>query len=401
MLATTPCFGDGIYEPVELRGKELHDLIETSHQYHDQFARRSVLHADQALLELVRRIGHDLAPAPTDDYFDYEFYVIRDPSPNAFAMPNGKIYVHTGMLARLDDSSQLAALLGHEITHVAGHHSIVQFRIRAGQILDSIFTGGLITLFTQLQYSRELEQEADDHAPELMLDSPYDPHATPELMDLLAEDFEGLRPRIATVWTTHPDPVKRAETSRALVANMPARERDTEAFDAIVYPLRALTIRDYIRDDYPYTAIALGQTMLEKYPDDLEFRMLLGDAWKALGPRSEFAPDDFSNADKRRNLRLRIVRTRSERSERLLETEEGRTAYAINLGYARGIYEEILSLDPTYAAAHRGLGEVYEALDSPRDAAREYLEYVRQAPDAVDRAVIIARLTALRDALAQ
>jgi regulator of sirC expression with transglutaminase-like and TPR domain len=141
--------------------------------------------------------------------------------------------------------------------------------------------------------------------------------------------------------------------------------------------------------------------MLEKYPDDLEFRMLLGDAWKALGPRSEFAPDDFSNADKRRNLRLRIVRTRSERSERLLETEEGRTAYAINLGYARGIYEEILSLDPTYAAAHRGLGEVYEALDSPRDAAREYLEYVRQAPDAVDRAVIIARLTALRDALAQ
>ena len=401
MLVATPCFGDGIYEPVELRGKEPHDLIETAHQYHDQFTRRSVLHGDEVLLELVRRIGHDLAPAPTDDYFDYEFYVIRDPSPNAFAMPNGKVYVHMGMIARLEDSSQLAALLGHEITHVAGHHSIVQFRIKAGQILDSIFTGGLVTLFTQLKYSRDLEQEADDRAPVLMLDSPYDPHATPELMDLLAEDFEGLRPRIATVWTTHPDPEARADTSRTIVKDMPARERDTAAFDAIVHPLRALTIRDYIRDDYPYTAIALGQTMLEKYPDDLEFRLLLGDAWKALGPRSEFAPDDFSNADKRRNLRLRYFRTRSERTERLLETEEGRAAYVTNLGYARGIYEEILRLDPTYAAAHRGLGEIYEALDSPRDAAREYLEYVRQSPDAADRPVIIARLTALRDALAQ
>lgn len=391
---------DGVYEPIPLRGKERNDLIETAHQYHDQFVRRALLHGDEALLELVRRIGHELAPAPTDDYFAYEFFVIRDPSPNAFAMPNGKIYVHTGMLARLDDSSQLAALLGHEITHIAGHHSIVQFRIRPGQILDVVFTGGVISLFTQLKYSRDLEQEADDRAPQLMLDSPYDPHAVPELMELLAQDFEGLRPRIASIWTTHPEPEKRAVASRALVAEMPARRRDTAAFDALVHPLRALTIRDYIRDDYPYTAIALAQTMLEKYPSDLEFRMLLGDAWKALGPRSEFAPDDFSNADKRRNLRQRVYRTRVERTQRLLETAEGRAAFATNLGYARDVYSQILELGPGYAAAHRGLGEVYEALGMPRDAAREYLEYVRQSPDAADRPVIIGRLNALRSALA-
>jgi regulator of sirC expression with transglutaminase-like and TPR domain len=129
--------------------------------------------------------------------------------------------------------------------------------------------------------------------------------------------------------------------------------------------------------------------------------MLLGDAWKALGPRAEFAPEDFSNADKRRNLRQRAFRTRVERTQRLLETEEGKAAFAVNLGYASNAYEEILAIDPNYAAAHRGLGEVYEALDMPRDAAREYLEYVRQSPNAVDRAVIIGRLTELRNALAQ
>ena len=390
---------EGIYESVELRGKEPHDLIETAGQYHDQFERRSLLHNDAAVTGLVRNIGHELAPEPTDDYFSYEFFVIRDPSPNAFAMPNGRIYVHTGMLARLEDSSQLAGLLAHEINHVAGHHSVVQFRIKAFDIFDMFLTGGLLALLNQLQFSRDLEQEADDRAPRMLADAGYDPHGVPELMSLLREDFEGLRPRVATIWTTHPDPENRVAQSLVLASAYPAVERDTDAFDAIVHPLRLMTVADYVRDDYPYTAIAVAETLLERYPDDLELRMLLGDAWRVLGPRSEFAPEDFSNRDKRRNLRRRMVRTRSERTERLLETEEGRAAMRLNLETARSVYEDLLVRDANFAPAHRGLGEVYEALDMPREAARAYLQYVRQAEDAEDRPIIMSRLTALRDQL--
>jgi predicted Zn-dependent protease len=399
VLCCDVAFAQGIYGPLELRGKEQNDLIDTANQYHNQFERRSLLYGDSAVTGLVRRVGEDLAPKPTDPYFNYEFYVIRDPSPNAFAMPNGHIYVHTGMLARLRDSAELAALLAHEITHVAGHHSIVQYRIKPGQVFDLIFTGGVITLFTQLKFSRELEQESDDKAPAMLLASTYDPHAVPELMEILAQDFEGLQPRIPTIWTTHPDPEARLATSRAIVTNMPTRPRDVAEFDAVIHPLRLLTVQDYVQDDYPYTAIAVAEMLRETYPDDLDLRMLLGDAWQALGPRAEFAPEDFTNRDKRRNLRRRILRTRSERNAELLETPEGREAYGNNLNYAREIYAGILKEYPDYAAAHRGLGEVYEALDQPRDAARAYLEYVRRAPDAEDRPVIIGRLTALRDRL--
>lgn len=387
----------GIYGPVELRGKEPHDLIETAGEYHDQFVRRSLLHAEPAVEALVRDIGYTLAPEPTDDYFSYEFYVIRDPSPNAFAMPNGHIYVHTGMLARLNDSSQLAALLAHEISHVAGHHSIVQFRIKPFDVFDMLLTGGLLALLNNLQFSRELEQEADDRAPLMLVDTGYDPHAMPELLNLLREDFEGLRPRIATVWTTHPEPDERYASSFARVGNLPSAPRDADLFDSIVRPLRLITVRDYIRDDFPYTAIAVAETLLERYPEDLDLRMMLGDAWRVLGPRSEFAPEDFSNRDKRRNLRQRLRRTRAERTEVLLETEEGQAALQRNLDTAKHIYEDLLVRDAQYAPAHRGLGEVYEALDMPRDAARAYLQYVRQAPDAEDRAVIVGRLTQLRD----
>jgi tetratricopeptide (TPR) repeat protein len=387
----------GIYEPVELRRREPKDVIDTAHEFHAMFERRSLLYGQQDVGAMVARIGRKIAPPPTDDYIDYQFFVIRDPSPNAFALPNGHVYVHTGMLARLEDSSQLAGLLAHEINHVAGHHGLIQYRITAKKVLIDIVGGSLASLFGQLRHSRELEQEADDRAPPLLASTSYDPHAVPELFDMLAEDFEGLRPRIPTIWTTHPDPEDRAAISRAAVADLPRRERDRSDYDAIMYPLRAMTVRDYIQADYPYTAIALAQRLLERYPNDPEFRLLLGDAWRTLGPRSEFAPEDLSNREKWRKIHRRMRRTREERAEILLETSEGRRAFETNLGYARNEYQKIIDRDANYAPAYRGIGEVNQALEQQREAARFYLEYLRRAPDASDRSVIISRLSAIRD----
>jgi Zn-dependent protease with chaperone function len=52
----------------------------------------------------------------------YRFYVIDDPVPNAFAFPNGMIFVHTGLLDIMENEAQLAAVLGHEIAHVTHEH---------------------------------------------------------------------------------------------------------------------------------------------------------------------------------------------------------------------------------------------------------------------------------------
>lgn len=389
----------GVYESVELRRREPNDLIETAGQYKDLFDRRSLLHKDSAVLELVRRIGDELAPEPTDDYINYEFYVIRDPSPNAFAFPNGQIYVHTGMIARMEDASQLAALLAHEINHVAGHHTILSHRITAKRLAIQVLAGGLASLMGQLRYSRQLEQEADDRAAVLLEGTDYDPHGMTELLELLAEDFEGLDPRYATVWTTHPDPEERIEASRLNLAGVPPKARDAALFDQVVYPLRSLTVHDYIQDDFPYTAMAVAERFIERYPDDLDFRMAVGDAQRILGPRPEALPEDFSRRDARRNLRDRIRNTRDQRAERLLETPEGVANMAANLARAQSTYEEILEIDPEYAPAYRGLGEVFEAEGKDREAARAYLTYLERAPDALDRPVVMGRLTEIRDRL--
>src|SRR2546426_7325972 len=49
---------------------------------------------------------------------------MSDPTLNAFAMPNGRIYVHSGLLSRLDNEAQLATILGHEMTHVTSRHAL-------------------------------------------------------------------------------------------------------------------------------------------------------------------------------------------------------------------------------------------------------------------------------------
>jgi tetratricopeptide (TPR) repeat protein len=389
----------GVYAPVELRGHEPHDLMETAAQFKEMFERRSLLYQDPAVVGLVRRIGHELAPEPTDDYMNYEFYVIRDPSPNAFAFPNGQIFIHTGMLARMRDESQLAALLAHEISHVAGHHSILSYRITAKRLLIDIFSGGLGGLFGRLKYSRALEQEADDRVPVLLSGTEYDAHAMTELLEILNEDFEGLDPRYDAVWLTHPDPEQRIALSILNLGHLPGKPRNPSAFDEVIYPLRIMTVRDYIQDDYPYTAIAVTDRFMDRYPGDLDFRMALGDAQRQLGPRPPVFPEDFTKKDARRNISDRIFMTREQRMEELLETPEGVAAMAQNLGRALATYERILEIDPEYAPAHRGMGEVHEAQGNDREAGRAYLTYLQQRPDAEDRPIVLARLTGIRDRL--
>ena len=70
-------------------------------------------------------------------------------------------------------------------------------------------------------------------------------------------------------------------------------------------------------------------------------------------------------------------------------------AYAANLQRAEEIYRRVIETDATFAPAYRGLGEVYEQQKRPRDAAEAYLNYVKQAPSAPDRSIVMGRLRLL------
>ena len=109
-----------------------------------------------------------------DSFFEYRFAVVREGSINAFAVPGGYIYVHTGLLIRARDDDEIAGVLGHEIAHIHAHHLARQQE--ATQLASYASLLGLLLGFVhpalgsaavaanaanQLSYRREFEQEAD------------------------------------------------------------------------------------------------------------------------------------------------------------------------------------------------------------------------------------------------
>jgi len=74
-------------------------------------------------LNYLNDIGQRLAELMGRDEFSYEFNIVDDPTPNAFALPGGKIFFHTGMLQMMDSEAELAGVLAHEIAHSVLSHS--------------------------------------------------------------------------------------------------------------------------------------------------------------------------------------------------------------------------------------------------------------------------------------
>ena len=124
---------------------------------------------------------------------NWEVVVFNEKSPNAFALPGGKIGVHTGLLKVAQNQHQLAAVIGHEIAHVLAQHSnervsqqfAVQGSLALTEALAGVTTGtgqtlmGLLGVGAQygilMPYGRSQESEADLIGLDLMADSGFDP----------------------------------------------------------------------------------------------------------------------------------------------------------------------------------------------------------------------------------
>ncbi|MES2620871.1 MAG: M48 family metallopeptidase [Bacteroidota bacterium] len=134
--------------------------------------------------------------------YKVEITVIKDDVVNAFALPGGKIIVYEGILRKMDNYSELTALLSHEFSHVELKHSTKNiFRSLSSYLLLSVLLGdvGGITAVViqnayqlkQLGYSRTLEEEADRNGLKLMKQRKIDPQGMIGLFEALKQEERG------------------------------------------------------------------------------------------------------------------------------------------------------------------------------------------------------------------
>ena len=209
---------------------------------------------DPNLSAYVNQVGQKLARVSDNPSLPYEFVVLNNDVPNAWALPGGKIALNRGLLIHLDDEAQLAAVLGHEIVHAAARHSAQQMTQGAllglgvavlGGVSQGSEYGGLINQGAgigaaawQARYGRDKELQADEFGMNYMTKAGYDPQAAVELQQTFVRLSEGRQTDfISGLFASHPPSQARVEANKRHAQSLTGNTRNRAAYQQAVSQL--------------------------------------------------------------------------------------------------------------------------------------------------------------------
>ncbi len=247
----------------------------------EQAIRTSRYHVrDPQMESYMQDIVCKLAPAYCHDI---RVYLIRVADFNAMMAPNGFMQVWTGLLLRMRNEAELAAVLGHEVGHYLRRHSLHQAkRIRNTLSLTAFATVGLeaakaktkeienvqILLLSRIfSFSRKQEREADAIGTILTANAGYDPAAGARVWETVMAEFPSTKHmKRAAVFATHPITPKRRARILDLAAKLhPARrELYRERFLKVRAPLEGMLWQDQLEKGTVYRTIALAERLLRE-----------------------------------------------------------------------------------------------------------------------------------------
>jgi predicted Zn-dependent protease len=256
--------------------------VKQGKQMHVQITQTMGVYDDYRLQEYVQQLGAKLARASQRPDLEWTFTVLDTDDVNAFATPGGFVYISRGILPYLATEAQLAAVLGHEIGHVAARHSVEQQgkSVIAGVLSTAaaVFTGqpalGDLTNIAGTAiirgYGRDAELEADRLGAEYLAKTGYKPEAIIEVISVLKDQerferdrarAEGREPRIYHgLFSTHPDNDTRLKEAVASAGRAEGRATgQTENRDAYLKALTGLAVgssrrQGMVRDNRFYHA---------------------------------------------------------------------------------------------------------------------------------------------------
>ena len=185
-------------------------------QLAEQVKRQATIVEDAVVVDYIDEIGQEVARYMGRDEFDYEFYVIEDDSLNAFALPGGKIFIHTGAITRANTEAELAGLLAHEVAHAVLSHGYegVMTNLLLSNVGREIPLGNILSTLLSLDHSRSRETQADILGTRVLNSAGY---AADGLRNLMATLYEEHGSRGPSFLSTHPASDDRIEYMEELI----------------------------------------------------------------------------------------------------------------------------------------------------------------------------------------
>jgi len=325
-----------------------------------------LVYRDNELEEYLNKIARKLQPPEILRRIPFRIMIIKNPYLNAFAFPNGVIYVHTGILARMDNEAQLATLLAHEMTHSTHRHALRAFRNRKNKAVHlatiqegHIGSDGAVDLLALLGltgcmaavtgYSQDLETEADMVGFGLVVRAGYDPREAPKLFEHLIKELAEKKIREPFFFGTHPKLRDRIENYKSLLTTRYQEKKpgikNTEVFLAKVH--KAILDNAFLdlKAGRFYTAQRGAEKYLNIKPND---------------PRAYYLLGEISRQRKKGN-----------------DTDR-----------AKAYYTKALSIEPSYPDPFRAIGLLYYKEGKKTLAKVSFESYLSLSPHAPDKAYI-------------
>lgn len=190
---------------------------------------------DSQLASYINTVGRRLGQYSQRPELPYQFKVVNDSSPNAFALPGGFIAISRGLLVNLENEAQLAAVLGHEVGHVEARHSVQGMQrgtllglgvaVLSGATGNTAYgplaeqAGQLAAGLVDKSYSRDQERESDRLGIDTMVKAGYNPKGAVQLQDFFYRQMEGgAEPMWLTgLFRTHPFSKERLQDAQAYI----------------------------------------------------------------------------------------------------------------------------------------------------------------------------------------
>ncbi|MGD9851337.1 MAG: M48 family metalloprotease [Nitrospirales bacterium] len=366
------------FDPSQQSGMALHEdekrIWGQSREEQLQLDRSGHLYDNSEITDYVNRVAQGLMPhQPEQSVLQVQVKIVRSPLLNAFAFPHGVIYVHTGILARMDNEAQLATLLGHELTHSTHRHAVQSIRTikntsatLAGLgvvLLPFGYFGNLVAVLGQIGgmaavtgYSRSLESEADRVGLERMVAAGYDPHESPKLFEYLKRDLEEQKLDEPFFFGTHPKLVDRIEEFQEQVKDRYAARSgitNAEAFMTVMQPLFLENAKMDLAIGRFQSAESGLTRYLARYPQDASAHYWLGEVYRQRGE----------------------------------EADRDKAVQA---------FEKAIQVTPGFADPYRSLGTMWFKQEQWKEAQSAFEQYLALSPAAADRAFIETYVEQLR-----
>ena len=279
-------------------------------EFYEKLEKSGALSNNVRVNAYISRLGNHLLSVMPRSPFEYRFSVVDSSAINAFATPGGYVYVNRGLVNLVENESELASVLSHEIAHVHARHvaSIVEKSQKINiatlvAILAGAFLGGggdataAITGFSvaaatamNLKYSREHEEEADRLGISCLVKAGYDGKATLDFLKIMRQ-YEYYASNLPSYFLTHPGTDERIRYIDALLQTRYV----SGGLQSLFGQLKRVQVVLALEGDNSDTNLKYFQTALSKNPQDVDYLYGMAATQQKLGFVSQ-SLDNFHRA---------------------------------------------------------------------------------------------------------